>query len=189
MKTTFLSAVLVVASAMTWAKGPGQPGIAVIKQQESGIYKVIYAGESVGRVTMTILNKQNEIVYEEARTLDGFVRRVNFAGMAPGEYTIEITDRKGSQSRKILHGIKDSTIQDFSVLKMTDEGKYLLAITNSAPEDVQLEIYDGAKNLVHSQNLNVDGQKKVVYNLKAVTGIPTFEITDQSGKVRSIARK
>ncbi|MBC7946344.1 MAG: hypothetical protein H7Y42_00580, partial [Chitinophagaceae bacterium] len=47
-------------------------------------------------------------------------------------------------------------------------------------------IYDGSNNLVHTEYRTIDGNFGLVYNLTNVQGLPTFEVADNSGNVRTI---
>ena len=189
MKTTsFLAAFLVLVGTSAFANGPGDPRMTVINQKETSLFKVIYEGDAIGRVRLTIFNRHNEIVFEDVKKSDGFIRKVNFAGMEFGEYTIQIADQNGKQTRTVVYGIKTSSVKDVTVSKMPEDGKYLLAVTNNSPEQIHLNIFDGSNNLVHSEDMTIDGKLKLVYNLKNVEGIPTFQVTDQTGNVHTIVK-
>jgi len=188
MKTTsFLAAMFVLASTTAFANDPGSTRIAVFSQKHAGIFKVVYKGESLGKVKLVIYNKDREIVFEESREVDGFIRNVNFGQMQPGEYTIEITDKAGKESRTVVHTTGTSSVKEVKVSKMEAADKYLLAVTNDSPETINVKIFDGESNLVHSRELTIDRSLKLVYFLKNVQGVPTFEITDRNGVTRTIA--
>jgi hypothetical protein len=53
-------------------------------------------------------------------------------------------------------------------------------------KDINIKIFDGLNNLVHSESRVVDGTLGLVYNLKDVVGVPTFEITDNTGDTRIV---
>ena len=186
MKTKlFLAALIVLIGTTAFAKDPGSR-LAVINQRNPSIFKVIYEGEKTGNVRLTILNEKRETVFSETtRKVDGFIRRINFAGMQPGEYTVEVADGSGKKTQKVVYAI-EASIKSVSVSKIAEEGKYLLAVTNNRPEQINVRIFDGAYNLVHSEDMTVNGNLKLVYNLKDVAGVPTFEVTDRAGIVQTI---
>jgi hypothetical protein len=182
---SFLIALLVLVSAAAFANGPG-PRVVVLNQKNSGTFKVIYEGEKVGNVKMTILNKQGVVVFKETtHNVDGFIRPVNFTGMEPGEYTIEIADASGKQIQSVVY-TNETSVKSVQVSKIKEEGKYLLAVANDGSEQINVRIFDGANNLVHNQDLTINGNFGLVYNLKDVSGVPTFEVTDKTGAIRTI---
>ncbi len=182
----FVTALIVLIGATANAKNPDSSRVAVISQKNADTFKVIYEGEKPGDVRMTILNENKEIVFAETtKNVNGFMRNVNFAGMNPGVYTFEITDGNGKQVQKVAYATETFT-KSVRVSRTAEEGKYLLAVANNGSQQINVRIFDGADNLVHSQDLTVNGNLKLVYNLKSVAGVPTFEVTDRAGNVRTI---
>jgi len=188
MKTKLIVSALLVAlvAGVAVAADPVNPKMVVLNQKESGIFKVIYEGVKAGRVNMKISNQDGEVVFNESVTgVNGFVRPVNFNGMTPGEYTIEVSDASGKQIQKVNYEI-EQTVNMVHVAKITGESKYLLAVAKGTEEKINVKIFDGSSNLVHNQNLVVSGNFGLVYNLKDVAGVPTFEVTDKTGNTRVI---
>lgn len=186
MKATSFLAALVLVSSVAFANGPGTPRVVVVNQKNSGTFKVIYDGAKAGEVTMTITNSRGTVVYTETtEVVNGFIRPVNFTGMEAGEYTIEIADASGKQIQKIAYN-NESSVRSVQVSKIKEAGKYLLAVANDGAEQINVRIFDGNNNLVHNQDLTIDGNFGLVYNLKAVAGVPTFEVTDKTGTIRTI---
>lgn len=186
MKATSCLAAWVLISSVAFAKDPGTPRVVVVNQKNSGTFKVIYEGAKSGEVTMSITNNKGTVVYAETtRVVNGFIRPVNFTGMEAGEYTIEIADASGKQIQKIVYS-NESSVRSVQVSKIKEEGKYLLAVANDGAEQINVRIFDGNNNLIHNQDLTIDGNFGLVYNLKSVTGVPTFEVTDKTGNVRTI---
>ncbi|NOT74019.1 MAG: hypothetical protein HOP08_03755 [Cyclobacteriaceae bacterium] len=180
----FLAAMIVLVSTAAFS-GPG-PRIAVIGQKTNGTFKVIYEGETVGKVKMTIFNQEAEVVFAETtKNVNGFIRSVNFAGMEQGTYTIEIADQKGTEAQTVVYS-KATKVKNVQVSKMANCPKYLLTVANSGQEEISVRIYDGANNLVHTDYRTIDGNFGMVYNLKNITGVPTFEIADNTGNIRTI---
>jgi hypothetical protein len=105
--------------------------------------------------------------------------------MEPGEYTIEIADESGKQIQKVNYR-NETSVKSVHVSKIAEEGKYLLAIANKGSEQINIRIYDGAGNQVHDENMTITGNFGLVYNLKQVSGTPTFEITDKTGNTKVI---
>ncbi len=187
MKTkSMLVAVMVLVSAVAFAKDPVTPRLVVVNQKSNGTFKVIYEGEKKSSVKMNIVDAKGMVVFSETvKSVDGFIRPINFAGMKPGQYTIEILDGSGKAVQTVNY-INDNTITNVHVAKIADEGKYLLAVANEGTEEINVRIFDGFNNLVHDQNMTVSGSLGLVYNLKQVIGTPTFEVTDKTGAVKTI---
>jgi hypothetical protein len=184
MKAKFmLVAVIAMVASVAFATEPNAK-VAVVGQKQSGTFKVIYNGE--GKVKMNIMNSEGDVLFTETiNTTKGFVRPVNFNGLAFGEYTIEIADASGKQIQKVQY--QGGTVaKNVHVAKMNEEGKYLLAVANKKSEQINVKIFDGENNLVHDQNVVVKGDLGLVYNLKQVSGTPTFEVTDNTGVVKTV---
>jgi hypothetical protein len=64
---------------------------------------------------------------------------------------------------------------------MTNNSKYLFSVNNEGKQRINIRIFDGANNLVHSESRNINGSYGMIYNLEQVIGNPTFEVTDNAG--------
>ncbi len=175
----------VLMSTVALADEPGTSKLVVLSQKEAGLFKVIYENPKTKQVKMTILNSDGVALYSESiKVTDGFILPVNFKGMTPGEYSIEVADGTAKQVQKVSY-LNSVSAQRIHVAKLTNEAnKYLLSVANEG--SINVRILDGANNIIHDQNVTVNGSLGLVYNLKAVVGAPTFEVTDQSGTVKTI---
>ncbi len=187
MKTkSMLVAVMMLVSIVTFGKDPVAPRLVVVNQKATGTFKVIYEGEKKGSVKMNILDAKGTLVFTETlKSIEGFIRPVNFSNMTPGEYTIEVIDASGKLIQQVNYAT-DATISNIHVAKIAEEGKYLLAVANQGTEEINVKIFDGSNNLVHNESMQVTGSLGLVYNLKKVAGNPTFEVTDKAGAVKTI---
>jgi hypothetical protein len=185
MKTkSILLIAAVLISSVALADEPGSPKLVVLSQKESGLYKVIYENPKTSKVKMTILNSDGDAIYAESiRVEDGFILPVNFKGMTPGEYSIEVADGTGKQVQKVNY-VTSAKAQRIHVAKLDAANKYLLSVASQGV--INVRILDGANNIIHEQDLTVDGGFGLVYNLKGIEGNPTFEVTDPSGAVKTI---
>lgn len=176
----------VIALVATTAFAQTNPKVAVISQKQAGNFKVIYEGASQGKVKLNIRNSSGETVFTETISgLAGFSRPVNFTGLEFGKYTIEVADGTGTATQVVNYELT-SIAKNVHVAKMNAENKYLLAIANPGSEQINVKIFDGANNLVHNKSVTVNGSLALVYNLKEVEGTPTFQVTDNSGAVKTI---
>ena len=188
MKTKLMVSALLVAlvTGTAVAADPVGPKVVVVNQKESGMFKVIYEGAKAGRVNLKISNQDGAVVFNESVTgVNGFIRPVNFKGMDAGEYTIEVSDASGKQVSKVNYEI-EQTVNRVHVAKIAGDNKYLLAVAKGSNDQFNVKIFDGASNLVHNENLVVNGGLGLVYNLKDVAGVPTFEVTDNTGNTKVI---
>jgi len=181
--------MLVVAMSLmgsaVFAQESANPKFVVVSQANPAIYKVVYTNPGATRVKMSVYKGTGEKVYSESLTVDGFVRSLNFKAMSHGAYTIEMTDNTGRYVQKVDYSLpKPSSIHVSRIGR--EVNKYLLSVANNANSQVSVRILDGDNNLVHTQNLAVNGSVGLVYDLAAVSGNPTFEVTDGSGATRTI---
>lgn len=182
---SILVAAMMMISAAVLADEPVSPKLVVLSQKESGLFKVIYENAKTGKVKMTILNSDGESLYtEQIKVNEGFILPVNFKGMTPGEYSIEVADGAAKTIQKVNY-ISSAKAQRIHVAKLSSEtNKYLLSVASEGA--INVRILDGANNIVHDENVNVDGTFGVVYNLKSVAGTPTFQVTDNEGNVKTV---
>ncbi len=196
-KSIVLALMLSVFSVAAFAIDPVGPKVVVVNQKEAGLYKVIYQGDQAGKVSLKIYNDSRELVFSEnTYRTSGFIRPVNFTGMAAGEYTIELVDATGKFSQKVKYTyqtVKESKVTASNtsnsvvhVAQLNGEKKYLIAVPENATESIMVRIYDGYNALVHEQKVQVNGTYATVYNLNNVAGKPTFEITDNAGLTKVV---
>ncbi len=181
---TLLLVSLVIGSAR--AIDPTGPNVVVINQKESGIFKVIYEGIKTGKVNLRVSNQAGVVVFNETLTgVDGFIRPLNFKGMAVGEYTIEVADASGKLIQTVNYEI-NQPVSLVHVAKIAGANRYLFAVAKGVDQKINVRIFDGFSNLVHDENLVINGNYGLVYDLKNVQGVPTFEVTDKAGNTKVI---
>ncbi|MBP9926133.1 MAG: hypothetical protein KBF45_09060 [Cyclobacteriaceae bacterium] len=189
MKTkSFVFAVtMALISVVAVAADPVGPTVVVVNQKESGMFKVIYQGAQVGKVSLKIYDAANHIVFTETiNGVEGFVRPINFKGMEAGVYKIEIADAAGKRTQTIEHNV-EKALSAIHISKIGVDSKYLLSVANKGTsEKINVRIFDGNNNQLHNEVLTVNGDLGLVYNLKNVTGVPTFEVTNQAGVTKII---
>jgi hypothetical protein len=191
MKTkSLLFTALVMISAVVSAVGKDEPrrtGMAVVPVKGSGIYKVIYKGETAGKVRLNIYNASAQLILTETfNGVDGFICPLNFAGLQAGDYTIEIVDGTGKKIEKISYLAKKNA-KFIHVSKISNEaGKFLLSVVNGAAnEEISVKIYDDKNNLIHTESKELKGDFAQVYKVGNLSTSYTFEISDKSGNVKT----
>src|SRR5687768_9204205 len=105
-KITLVFVLSLMAVGFVNANGtnPESPlGMSVIKYKN--IVKVFYRGEQAGKVKVTIFNAHGRMVHKETlKNTENFMRPYNFSSLPAGDYTIELSDAKGTRSQKVSYG-------------------------------------------------------------------------------------
>jgi hypothetical protein len=182
-KSIFVAALLVVVAAMSaiGKNEPGVTGMAVVASQGSEVVKVIYVGETSGKVKLTIYNDASQVVFSETRNTDGFIRPLNFSGLAYGEYSIELTDASGTKVEKINYQPSTSPTH-FHVSQINNEGRFLLSIARTSNSDINVKIYDAQNKLVHNADKVVSKDLAELYSIKEFRGTCTFVVSNGAGE-------
>jgi len=191
MKTkSLLIAALVVISATVSAiakEEPTKAGLAIVSVKGSETFKVIYKTENTGSTKVNIYNAEAKVIFAKVvSNAGGFILPLNFNGLAAGEYTIELIDATGTRVEKINFQPAAKSSINVHVSKMSEEGKFLLAIANTKSEEVTVTIYDNFDNVVYNETKKLDGDFAQVYSLKGKASSYTFEVSDKSGKIKSV---
>jgi hypothetical protein len=188
IKSLIIAAIVVLNSAVAFAgeDEPRKTGIAIFPVKGTGVFKLVYKGESVGKVKFNIYNASGSLILTEVvNGVDGFICPLNFTGLASGEYTVELVDALGKKVEKITYQPTKS-IKHIHVSKMPEAGKYLVAIANTGSEVINLRIYDNYNNLVHSESKEISGDFAQLYKLSNTSLTYTFEVTDKLGNTKTI---
>lgn len=191
IRSLFIAA-LVVVSANVMALGKEEPannkGLAVVPVKGAEVFKVIYKAENAGKIKLNIYNTKSELVFTETFTgTDGFICPLNFSGLQFGEYTIELIDATGKRTEKVNYQPASASPKNVHISKLANEnGKFLVSVSSTGSEQINVKIYDAANNLVHSENKTVDGNFAQLYTVKNVTGSLTFEVTDKAGNTKTV---
>jgi flagellar hook assembly protein FlgD len=193
-KSLILAALVVLSSvATTFAKEePSKAGLVIVPVKGTEVFKVIYKSETAGKVKLNIYNESGAVVFSETlKSVEGFIRPLNFSGLQNGEYTIELIDAAGKRSEKIsflpvgaskIGEIGATAISTAHVSKLSsDNNKYLVALANKTAGTVTVKIYDGSENLIHTETKEISGNFAQVYAVKNAVGNLTFEVTNAAG--------
>jgi hypothetical protein len=187
-KITTAAIIFTVLSTSTFADVT--PSVKVTTATAGNIFTLHYQTPSAGNVKVSILDRNNEVVFSELINESGsFTRPYNFSQLSKGEYKIIVQDKSGRQEQIVKYGINENK----SYIKISEmnkeESRFVLNIGTSFEETVTVRIYDNAKGLVHEQEIQVDGNYGLIYNLSKVRSsqksIVMFEVSTSAGQVRT----
>ncbi len=102
MKSKFnvLVFACILSSFATSANSPAS--MKVTSSPSASVFNITYRSQEEGKVTISIYNKKNQLVFtEKIQHVVSFIRPYNFSKLGEGEYTIEVSDKHGKQVEKI----------------------------------------------------------------------------------------
>ncbi|MBS1490059.1 MAG: T9SS type A sorting domain-containing protein [Bacteroidetes bacterium] len=188
MKTRNVLSTLVVMIASAVFAFAGAPSkLVVMNASKAEVFKVIYEGPTSAKVVMKITNSNGKVLFSETMNgLSKFSRPLNFEGMEPGVYNVEITDENGTQIQKINYKVSEEALNanEFKAqanVSRLENGKYLLSVAGKGTGNVDVTILDGNDNVIYHDTLTVNEYRALVYNVMQVEGQPVFQVTDAAG--------
>lgn len=187
IKSLYVAALMTLAAAIS-AIGKDEPaalGLAVVPVKGSEVFKVIYKSEVPSKVKLSVYDANAQVVFTESLgNVGGFIRPLNFSGLAFGEYTIELTDATGRKTEKVSYRpVKSEASAHVSKLAQAD--KFLLSVTNNSKQIFTVKIFDGNSNLIHVSSKEASGDFAQLFSVKDVEGL-TFEISNGSGALKTV---
>lgn len=187
-KITTIAIILTALSISAFADVT--PSVKVTNAKAGNIFTLHYQTPAAGAVKVSILDRNNQVVFSELINESGsFTRPYNFSQLDKGEYKIIVQDKSGRQEQIVKYGVNESK----SYIKISEmnkeESRFVLNIGTSVEETVTVRIYDNARGLVHEQEIQVDGNYGLIYNLSKVRSskksIVMFEVSTSAGQVRT----
>jgi hypothetical protein len=157
----------------------------VNRKDSSGIYVVSYSGIEEGKVTVTVADhKGNTLATRSVKNAKNFSLPVNFTGVAEGVYTIQVDGGSDNQVKTINYN--NSKAPTYSHVIDLGNDRYLLTASHAGTEKISIRIYDGNGMIVFDQPKVIRDNFSILFNLKNVSGKPSFEVTENSGRSRMI---
>lgn len=176
----FLLLFQVVLNVNT-ARAELKPSFTITRQDSSSIYVVDYVGSKIGNVILTIMNiDKTTIVTKYINGSKDFSLPINFSSMPEGTYTIEVDNGSEKVFRELNYS--SSTQPTYSHILSLGENRYLFTSSHVGNEKIIIRIFDGTGSEVYSEEKVVDGNLALLFNLKNISGRPTFEVSDGSGR-------
>jgi hypothetical protein len=189
MKKISLLFAGVLFCTLVFANGTDEPGpsssVAVTNSKGSSLFKLYYTAYMADDVTVTIYNQFGKLLFtEKMKKTDGFVRPYNFERLGEGDYTIEVENEEGRHIEKVHYsaGKIDKLI---NIVKLADEGKYLLTVASKGADNVTINIYNEINQLIYSQDRFVEKEFAEVINLKNRKTF-TIEVADSKGLLKTL---
>ena len=190
MKKILSLVLVVIAIGHMNAKGiePNSPlGTSIIKK--GALVKLFYRGEHSGKVKVTIYDENGTVVFKEVvENHEHFMRPYNFSSLPSGEYTIQIADENGTRIEKVEHGVSKKKRPANLWRLNPDSNKYMLSVPCNGSDELVVKIYDERNTVIYQETARMSGDFAKVYDLSQVKGAHTFEITDNNGGVRRLAK-
>ena len=190
MKKILSLVLVVIAIGHMNAKGiePNSPlGTSIIKK--GALVKLFYRGEHSGKVKVTIYDENGTVVFKEVvENHEHFMRPYNFSSLPSGEYTIHIADENGTRIEKVEHGVSKKKRPANLWRLNPDSNKYMLSVPRNGSDELVVKIYDERNTVIYQETARMSGDFAKVYDLSQVKGAHTFEITDNNGGVRRLAK-
>lgn len=188
MKKVLISAALLtVLGANVWAN-PGDEVKGAVKATvttatKNGVYNLVYKG--TGLVKVIISNAAGEtVMVDQINAQGGFMRPYNFTTQPTGSYTLTVLDRNGKASLPLVHGKAAEQIRPKVQINPVQDKKFQLTLVGNHSEQVSVNIYDAAANLVFTDKIEKQGSFTRVYDLTKIrTGNFTFEVVSQNGLI------
>lgn len=178
--------MLIMMSLVTSARANDGREMTVVAAKDSEVFKVIYKGNTSGKVKLNILDENGKMIHAATVVAkDGFICPLNFKGLPSGMYTIELIDDQGSRHEKVNYvAVHDRKSIHVSKI-MREDGKFLFAVANAQNEPININIYDQRQKLVYSGIKVVEGDFAQVFRMPKGLSRCTFVVSDVAGNQKS----
>jgi hypothetical protein len=189
MKKISLLFVGVLFCTLVFANGTDETSssssVAVTNSSGSSLFKLYYTAYMEGDVKVSIMNQSGKLLFtEKVKKTNGFIRPYNFERLEAGDYTIQIENAEGKRVEKV-HYSAGKVEKLINIVKLPEEGKYLLSVASDGADHVNVNIYNVDDELIHSQSSFVNRQFAEVINLKGIHAF-TIEVTDSNGLLKTL---
>jgi hypothetical protein len=144
------------------------------------IFLVTYKGDKITPITLIIKdNTGKEVLTKPIKAAKDFSVPLNFSSVDEGSYTVIIDN--GTEKLTQALNYTNEKAPTYSHVVNLGEKHYLFTSSHASSEKITLRIYDGDEVLVYQKEHEIKGDFAMLLNLKDVSGIPVFEVTENSG--------
>lgn len=165
------------------------PSVSIMRAGDvsKSIFLVKYLGDKVADITLTVKDVGDNIVL--AKSIKGakdFSVPLNFSSVDEGTYTILIDNGSGKLSKTLEYTYEKAPTYSH-VVSLGDQ-RYLFTTSHATPEKISIRIYNSDESLIYENEVEVKGDYAMLFHLKDMTGLPTFEVTEKSGTFTMVLR-
>jgi hypothetical protein len=188
MKKTFLFLMLTMVVSVAFAGGieklTASNRMAVIRS--GSLFKVFYKGTTLNKVTITIYDESGEKVFaDNLGRVVNFVRPYNFSGLKEGAYTIELVDGLGKQVEDVSYHTASTEKMARLIRLKNGASRFMLLVPSTDNGKLTVKVLDGSSRVVYEETTDTTGDFSKIYDLKALSGDFTVEVSDDKGLVKT----
>jgi hypothetical protein len=155
--------------------------MAIVKSTDG--VRVFYKCSQVGKVKITIYNQRNAVVFSEEVKSFGFVRPYNLNNLPEGEYRVVLEDERET-TEEWVSTVKEIAKPLIGIIR-ANENQFAVTFFSKAQNDVTVTVLDEERNILFSEEFNIEGRDTKLFNLKNLKGASQVEVTDKAGVIRS----
>ena len=175
--------MLFVAGIATGAYAYNDEKTVEIRQTEPAKVTVSVGSAPEGTMTVRITDSEDRLVLRDRITkTEAFAKRYDLNALPVGDYSIEVSDAKGTLRTATFNTEEKIAPAVFSRVTQMGQNQYRLLVSSLEAKEVTLQIYDGDK-LIHTELIdNPQGLHKIF--TIANPGFPdsiSFRVSTASG--------
>lgn len=155
--------------------------MAIVKSSDG--VKVFYKCSQVGKVRVTIFNQRNTVVFSEEVKSFGFVRPYNLSKLPEGDYRVVLEDEIET-IEEFVSTVKETAKPLIGIIR-ANENQFAVTFFSKEQNDITVTVLDGKRNILFSEEFNVEGRDTKLFNLKNLKGASQVEVTGKAGVIRS----
>jgi len=182
LKLIVIAAFCFIANAVNSATDV--PSVTITRMEDSSsIFLVNYSGNKIGTIVVVVKDSKDEIVLTKwIKATKDFSLPVNFSSVAEGTYTIQIDNGNGNEKLTRTLTYTNDTAPTYSHVVSLGDKRYLFTSSHSGAEKISIRIYDGEGNLVFEKEKLIQGDFAMLFNLRKISGTPSFEVSEKNGR-------
>jgi|SRR5688572_12326858 len=186
--------MLCMITSFTFATTPDDPNSSIAVLKTGSTIKLLYKSAQQADVKVSILNDNHQVVFsEKIKNTGSFSRPYNFSLLPEGDYSIQLTNGYDTKIEHVSYNgaaVNNKIAAKVAhVMHVPGTGKFLLAIPDRGREKLNITIYNNKDVILYRGEEEVSGDFAKIYNLKGITGMVTFVVTDTDGAVNSLTKK